>query len=73
MTNADNISGATIISGSNISSGSIVVNGPFAIGVSGELDVYAKTDYGKVYIPASDVVIAGTEAKVHWIEKKKNN
>ncbi len=74
MINPDNISGARIISGSNMASGSIVVNNPFIMSVSGELDVYAKTNEGiKVYIPASDVVIAGSNAKVRWIEKKKSN
>ena len=70
MTNTDNISGAKIISGSNIASGSIVVENPFAMGVSGELDVYVKTNYGQVYILASNVVVAGSNAKVRWFEKK---
>ncbi len=71
MTNNDNISGANIVSGSNIASGLIVVNRSFAIGVSGELDVYAKTDYGQIYIPAFDVVIVGSDGKIRWVEKRK--
>ena len=72
MENIDNISGANVISGSNIASGSIVVQNPFILGVSGELDIYAKTDYGQIRIPASDVVIVGSDGKVYWVEKRKS-
>lgn len=71
MTNVEKISGAKIISGSNVVSGSIVVQNPFILGVSGELGVCAKTEYGQVFIPASDIVIFGSDAKVRWAEKRK--
>ena len=72
MANAGSISGANVISGSYIASGSIIVNEPFAIGVSGDLEIYAKTNEGiKIHIPSSDVVIFGSDGKVRWVEKRK--